>query len=473
MNFFFMLETKVLDKNAEWLGIKTEQLMENAGKAVANEAKKLYKKWLILCGSGNNGGDGYVAARYIKNCFIIAVSKPKTKLARKNFRRAKAMGIPIFYYEKEKFIDLLEKCDGVIDAMLGVGLRGELKQPYKEIVEILNKKNKFILAVDVPTGFGCNLMLKANTTVTFHFIKEGMDENNCGKIILADIGIPKEAEEYVGIGDLIYYPKPKKESHKGENGIVAIIGGGPYTGAPALAAMASLRTGCDLAYICCPHQAWQVIASFSPNLIVKKMYNEVFTPADIREMEEIIEKADAILVGPGLGGKEITKDACKNLVEKYVDKKLFVIDADAIEALKSIDCNGNVIFTPHAGEFKELTGVKLPDNLEERKRIVKEEAKKRNAVILLKGYIDIISDGEHVKMNRIHNEAMTVGGTGDVLAGITVALLAKKVEPFYAACMAAFINGMAGNIAFEEKSYGLLASDIKEKIPEITKRYVE
>lgn len=465
------METHVLDRNAEFLGVETEQLMENAGRIVAEEAKKLpYKKWLILCGGGNNGGDGYVCARYLKNCVVIAVSKPKTRLAMKNYRRAKSVGIKI--YGGDKFEELLNECDAIIDAMLGVGIKGQLREPYKGIVETLNKSRKFILSIDVPTGFGCDISLKPNMTVTFHFIKEGMNEENCGKIILADIGIPKEAEEYVLPGEFLYYPKPRKESHKGENGIVAIIGGGPYTGAPALAGLAALRTGCDLVYICCPSPTWQVIASFSPNLIVRRMHSDIFTPADIKEIEEIVGKADAILVGPGLGRKEITKDACKILIEKYVDEKYFVVDADAIETI-NFDCKGNVIITPHAGEFKKLTGINLPNDLEKRKEIVKNEAKKRNAVILLKGFIDIISDGNRVKINRIHNEGMTVGGTGDVLAGITVALLAKKVEPFHAACMAALINGMAGNTVFEEKSYGMLASDIIEKIPEVIKEYVE
>jgi len=467
------METKVLDKNAEWLGVTTQELMENAGRAVAKEAKKLsYKKWLVLCGSGNNGGDGYVAARYIKDCLIIAVSKPKTKLAMKNYRKARAMGLPIYKYEKEKFMELLQECDAVIDAMLGVGVKGELKQPYKEIVEMLNNANKFILAVDIPTGFGSSVSIKPDMTVTFHFIKEGM-EGRCGKIILADIGIPKEAEEYVGIGDLIYYPKPKKESHKGDNGVVAVLGGGPYTGAPALAAMAALRAGCDLAYVCCPSPVWQVIASFSPNLIVRKINGSIFTKENINEIEDFIRKADAVLVGPGLGNDERTKEAARELIVRHLNEKYFVVDADAIEAIKDIDCKGKVIITPHAGEFKKLTGITLPDDLEERKRIVKEEARKRNATILLKGYVDIISDGEKTKMNRIHNEAMTAGGTGDVLAGIAVALLAKKVKPFHAACMAALINGMAGNMAYEEKSYGLVASDLIEKIPEVLGKYVE
>ena len=460
------IKTRVLDRNAEFLGIKESQLMENAGRSVAEEAKKLgCKKWLILCGSGNNGGDGYVAARYIKNCVIIAVSRAKTKLCLKNYRRAKALGLQIYQYSKEKFLELLQQCDGVIDAMLGVGVKGELKHPYKEIVELLNNENKFILSIDIPTGFGSNVFLKPDLTITFHFIKEGMNESNCGKIIVKDIGIPKEAEEYVGIGDMLYYPKPRKEAHKGENGIVAIIGGGAYTGAPALAALAALHTGCDLAYICCPSSVWKVVASFSPNLIVRKMKGEIFNASNIGEIEDIIKKADAILVGPGLGKKEETIEACKILAEKYAGKKYLVFDADAIQSLKDIDCKEKSIITPHAGEFKKLTGKELAKEIEERKKMVKEEASKRNATILLKGYIDIISDGISIKMNRIHNEAMTVGGTGDVLAGICAALLSKGIKPFNAACMAAFINGYAGNMAYEEKKYGLLATDIIEKIP--------
>jgi len=467
------MRTKELDKNAEWHGVTTEQLMENAGKAIAKEAVKLpYKKWLILCGSGNNGGDGYVAARYIKNCFIIAVSSPKTRLAMKNFRRAKAAGIPIYKYEKEKFMELLQQCDAIIDAMLGIGIKGELKQPYKEIVEMINASGKFILSVDVPTGMGSDVAVKPNVTITFHFIKEGM-ERKSGKIIVADIGIPKEAEEETGIGDLLYYPKPKKDSHKGENGVVAVIGGGPYTGAPSLAALAALRIGCDLAYVCCPSSIWHVVASFSPDLIVRKMEGGFFSPSNINEIENVIEKADAILVGPGLGNDERTKEAVSQLIQRYLNKKYFVVDADAIEAIRDMDCKGKIIVTPHAGEFKKLTGIELPNNLEERKKIVREEAKKRDATILLKGYIDIISDGDRLKINRTHNEAMTTGGTGDVLAGICVALLAKKVKPFNAACMAAFINGLAGNMAYEEKSYGIVASDLIEKIPEVIKIYIE
>ena len=465
------METKVLDRNAEWFGVSTETLMENAGRAVAEEAKKLpYKKWLVLCGTGNNGGDGYVAARYIKNAVIIYAGKPKTTLARKNYRRARAMGIPLLPYNKEILEEEIKKCDGIIDALLGVGVKGELREPYREMVEVVNNASKYVISVDVPSGMGGNLFVKADKIVTFHFVKKGMEEI-CNDIVVADIGIPEEAEKYVGAGDMLYYPRPKRDAHKGDNGIVAIIGGGPYTGAPAMAAMAALRSGCDLVYVCVPSRVWSVVASFAPELIVKEMSGDHLSPRNIEEIEDIVERADTILVGPGMGKNEESMEACRMLIKKYMDRKYFVIDADAISAVKDMEFNENVIITPHAGEFRKLTGISLPEDVEGRKEILMEEAKRRNATILLKGPTDIISDGERVKMNIVHNEAMTVGGTGDVLAGIASCMLSKKIAPFHSACMAAFVNGMAGNMAYEDYGHGMVAGDIIDYIPDVIESY--
>ena len=466
------MESKILDTNAIHLGVSLEQLMENAGKTIASEAEKHpCKKWLVLCGGGNNGGDGYVAARYLKRCHVISISKPRTALAAKNHRRAKAIGIPIDMYTKETFDKILGECDGIIDAMLGVGITGPLKQPYDEIVDTINTSNTFVLSVDVPTGFKTDAPLRPNMTVTFHFKKDGLDETH-GIIKVADIGIPSEAEEYVGVGEFHYYPPSKKLSHKGNNGIVTVIGGGPYSGAPALAGIAALRTGCDLTYVCSPFPTWQIIASFSPNLIVRKMEGAFFSSENIYEIEDIIKKSDAILVGPGLGDDVKTIDACQLLIKEYISDIPFVVDADAIKSIRDINGQGNLLITPHAREFAEFSDTILPDDLDEKKVIVKDIAKKFNATILLKGPTDIISDGESIKMNNIHNVAMTVGGTGDVLAGICVSLLSKEVVPFHAACMAALTNGLAGNMVYQEKKFGLLARDIIDKIPLVIKQYI-
>lgn len=269
---------------------------------------------------------------------------------------------------------------------------------------------------------------------------------------MADIGIPKEAEVVVGPGDMIYYPPPEKNSHKGENGVVLTIGGGPYTGAAALAAMAALKTGADLSFVFTPERAWKVVASFSPDLIVMPLDGEFLRSEHIPPIRKFLEKAGAVVIGPGLGNNEDAKKAAESVIDECIAlNKNMVVDADAIQVFGERKCNGNVVITPHAGEFKELTGISLPPDIDSRKNIVKEEARKRQCTILLKGAVDIISDGNRIKLNYTHNEGMTVGGTGDVLSGIVASLLSKGVSAYNAARMGAFINGSAGNIAFEKR----------------------
>jgi NAD(P)H-hydrate epimerase len=164
--------------------------------------------------------------------------------------------------------------------------------------------------------------------------------------------------------------------------------------------------------------------------------------------------------------------AARRVVEMAYERGIpTVVDADAIKIFREIDGNNATVVTPHAGEFKEMSGVQITDAMKEADKI-KEFAEKKRMTILFKGNTDVITDGKRIKFNRIHNQGMTVGGTGDVLAGITSCLLSKKVEPFNAARMAAFINGMAGNMAYEEKSYGLVATDLIEFIPEVLRNYL-
>jgi NAD(P)H-hydrate epimerase len=324
---------------------------------------------------------------------------------------------------------------------------------------------------------GTNLAVKPHHTVTFHNIKQGMTKKNSGDITIVDIGIPPKAVDYVGPGELsVYYPKPRKESHKGDNGIALIIGGGPYTGAPALSGLAALRTGADLAIIATPKRSWQTISTFSPNFIVRDLESDILTTEDLPIIKELLKKCDSVIVGPGLGTSKKTEDAVKKIIDLITQKKkALTIDADAIkpvgEKLNLIK-NSKTVITPHADEFRKLTGIKLPENLDKKTQTVEQWANKLGITILLKGHIDIISNGKHTKLNITHNEAMTVGGTGDVLAGITGALLSKGVEPFNAARISAFLNGAAGNNAFKKYSYGLLASDIIEEVPGVLKKYL-
>lgn len=478
-------EVKVLDKNSEFFGVPTSQLMENAGKGVADfiidRLNFENKRIVVFCGTGNNGGDGFVAARYLaKTCKVsvfLTGKEIKTDIAKNNFDKLKKLDIKI-HTNLDEIDTLLSENDMIIDSMLGIGLSGELKEPYSTIVQkIISAEDKIVVSVDIATGFGTIICVKPDYTVTFHDVKQGMDKDNSGKIHIVDIGIPKDAINYVGPGELsVYYPRPKKQSHKGENGSVLIVGGGPYIGAPALAGLAALRTGADLVFIATPKRSWLPISSFSPNLIVKDLNSDFLTPGDIPTIRELLGRCDAAIIGPGLGSSKETEEAIKKIVEMVIhENKPLVIDADAIKPVgeqPDILKKSNTVITPHGGEFKELTGVDLPQDIDRRIETVRMWAEKLGVAIFLKAPVDILSDGKNTKLNKIHTEAMTVGGTGDVLAGILGALLSKGVEPFNAIRIAAFLNGAAGNNVFTKKSYGLLATDVIEEIPHILKKYL-
>ena len=358
-------EVHVSDVNSEFYGVTTQKLMENAGRGVFHfiikNLKPKGKNIIIFCGKGNNGGDGFVAARYLSkkyNVTVFLMGKSKdihTKIAKNNFKKLKDLPIEIFDIDNlDKTNELIQKNNVIIDSMLGVGIKGELREPFKSVVKKINKsKNKTIISVDIPTGLATKLSIKPEYTITFHDIKENMNKKNSGKIKIVDIKIPKKAVQYVGPGELsTFYPKPNKESHKGENGKVLIIGGGPFIGAPALSGLSALRTGADLVYILTPKTPAKAITSFSPRLIKPKRLSEdiaklstnlivgelnderKITPKDLKIIKDFFEKTDCLVIGPGLGTDSLTKKAVKKIIKDFKKKKKpMVIDADAIEAV--------------------------------------------------------------------------------------------------------------------------------------------
>ncbi len=473
-------EVNVLDINSEYLGVPTKTLMENAGKGTADAALNKFeikgKKVAIICGPGNNGGDGFVAARYLsEKCEVqIVLVKPadkiRSKISKDNFDmiKGKLEITDISNLEKKA-----ETAELVIDAMLGIGISGDLREPYLSCINMMNSSKTRILSVDVPSGLGTKDAVIPEITVTFHDVKEGMDRDNSGDIVVVDIGIPKEAQKFVGPGEFVYYPKPKKESHKGDNGRLLIIGGGPYTGAPALAGLSAYRMGVDLVHIATPSKTYQAIASYSPNFIVHRLSQDVFVKEDIETIKNLIDKIDSVIIGPGLGTHPDTSNAISKFIEGC--KKPMVIDADAIkpvaENLKILkDKRG--ILTPHAGEFKILRGEKISQDLDKRAEQVKNFAEKTGFSILLKGEVDIVSDGDKIKLNKTGNPGMTVGGTGDVLAGLCGAMMAKGVSPFNSSRIAAFTNGTSGDLVFKDLGYSMMATDIIDKIPIIVNSFL-
>lgn len=502
-------EMAALDENCKFFGLSPLQLMENAGAGIANEIKKRFEreeekvKITIIAGKGNNGGDAFAAARHLHGfdveILLIGRSKDlRTEEARRNWRILKASG-----YEIKEITDsselkaretaLFADSEVIMDAIFGTGVRGKIREPEFTAIDLINMaKDAFIVAVDIPSGLDpdtgeAEKAVRANLTVTFHKPKKGLLKRDAkkyvGELVVANIGIPDTMERLAGPGDIRMVEKRKPGSHKGDNGRVLIVGGGPFFGAPTLAALGALRAGADWVTIAVPKSVSSVISSLSPNLIVQPLNSEILVEEDVPEVLSLIKKHDVVVIGMGLGEAEETKRATKLIIEDDASKRV-VVDADGfyglhlpIQTLK----NKLVIITPHAGEFSKMElgmkskerRVKAPpeDMMEERINFVKDFSKLNKIVTLMKGPTDIISDGTRVKINRKGNAGMTVGGTGDVLAGITGAFFAIADDPFKVATAAAFVNGAAGDLAFEEKGYGLLATDVMENIPKIIKNF--
>jgi len=275
------------------------------------------------------------------------------------------------------------------------------------------------------------------------------------------------------------YPPRSRECRKYDHGLLLVIGGGEfYSGSPALAAMAGFRSGVDMVQILAPRRAADIIASFSPNLASYRLKGDWLDKEDLPTLVSMTEAATkvapgktAVVIGGGLGRSEETKETVLEYLNQVEVKA--VIDADGIHAVaKNPDVvkGKNFVITPHDFEFFALTGKEVKNlSFEEKAKLVKEEAERLGLVILLKGKNDIISDGREIAINETGSPCLTVGGTGDTLAGICGSLIAQGVEPFWAAQAAAFINGRAGEIAAEKLGPALTATDLIETIPKVIK----
>lgn len=470
-------EMKILDINSQYFGTSTIQLMENSGREVCGAIRKKLgvkgKKILLLCGTGNNGGDGFVAARYlykkgakVKVALIGKEKSIRTREAKENWKSIKELDtIDIDEIKDLNFGDF----DIIVDSILGMGSRGELREPIKSIVKRVNASKAFKVSVDLPTGLnidGKGMHIDADLVVTFHSLKKGLGNINT---VVADIGIPKKAESYVGPGDVIVdFPKRREDSHKGDNGKVLVVGGSDlYYGAPILSGLSALNSGCDLVYLLVPEVNFEVTRTFLPDFIVRKYGNDHLSSEGVSTVLDLSGECDSLVIGPGLGTREGTKEAILEILDKI--KIPVVIDADAIKALQNnheIFKKINSVITPHSGEFKALTGDTLPKNLDKRKEVVTKFSRKLDSTILLKSFIDIIaSPSGKLKFNSTGNPGMTVGGTGDVLAGLLGGLMAQGMELFEASCCSAFVCGVAGNELLDWKGYSFRATDLAEEIP--------
>ena len=483
-------EMAALDENCKFYGLIPIQLMENAGANVANEIKKRFTgkgtSVTVVAGKGNNGGDAFAAARHLDGFDVKIVLLGRSKDLRTeetsgNMRILKENGFDIAEITDSSELKTLYGSEVIIDAIFGTGIRGKIREPEATAIDLINDANAFVVAVDIPSGLDpdtgdAEKAVQADLTVTFHSAKRGLlnAKEYVGELVVADIGIPDGMDRLAGPGDVRIVAKRKASSHKGDNGRVLIVGGGPFFGAPTLAALAALHAGADWVTIAAPKSVSSIIASISPNLIVQPLSSEILVEEDVPVVSNLIKQHDVVVIGMGLGAEEATKKAVGKIIEAA---KNVVVDADGLYGLQLPLKDKHVIMTPHAGELSKIGGmdgrVEVPPeaNSEERIEFVKEFSKLNKVVTLMKGPTDIISDGVRVKLTRKGNAGMTVGGTGDVLAGITGAFFAIASDPFKAATAAAFVNGAAGDLAFADKGYGLLATDVVENIPRVMKDF--
>ena len=457
-------EVAVFDANASSLGVDEFELMRYAGEALAEEVAKISggDGVLFLCGPGNNGGDGFVAAcseSLAGNRVSVLSSHASSKTETSSrVRQMAAEELPIHVWP--------EMPDGdwtlIVDCLLGAGVSGEgaeLRSPIREITTWAASTGLPVISCDIPTGLGGADSLEPVLTVTFHSPKLGMSESGCGEIVVSELPWPDEVRN-CGVGDALRYPPMESEARKGDRGRLLVVGGGPYHGAPLLSGMAAARSGCDLVHVAMPRLASNR-SKWPSSLIPDELPDDEFlTPESVSSLSELIDSGrapDAIVVGPGIGREVDSMDAVRKLITISVSKSIpMVIDADAISALPEGEWPTGLIgvATPHSNEAERWLSGTTP-------REALENCIEEDSAIVITGHEDEIfgPQGRHCYATGGHPR-MAVGGTGDLLAGTIGGLLAQGMAPWPAARLACAVLREAGSKAAKEKGPGLLADDV-------------
>lgn len=459
-------------------GTPSCELMRRAGTAIADEAeicaKALNKKdVLIVCGAGNNGGDGYVCAEeLLKRGFSVSVYAAGGAPSPDNLREKSAYTGRYSEYISGSII---------IDCLFGTGLSREVTGEYAEIIERINKSGARVISADIPSGLSGdsgNIMgaaVCADKTVAIaeyklgHFLNDGPDF--CGEIIKKDIGIilpealQKSCAVIYGDGDIAeYYPKRKRNSHKGTYGTANLVAGSEkYLGAASLAVQAALKSGCGIVKLTTAEKVKFVLAAKLPQTVFAN---------------DIDLNAEAIALGMGCGVSHELYEKIKFILKSY--SGVFLIDADGLNALSRYgaeilkDKKCKVILTPHIKEFSRLTKLSVKDICADPVACAKSFSKEYGVTVVLKSATTVITDGEKTALNIRGSTALAKGGSGDMLAGFMCGTLARGVEPFGAAVCATFVLGLAAEISSKERTdFCATAYDIIKNIHCAVKRLTQ
>ena len=455
-------EVSVFDSNAVSLGVEEIDLMRAAGESLAREASAMTTGMvLFLCGPGNNGGDGFVAAcsESLSGRSAVVASRPNSNTDASSQARSIAEESPGVHVWPSR-------PDGdwglVVDCLLGAGGGGpgsSLRAPISEMSDWARSLGAPVLACDIPTGLGGPDCIPATRTLTFHSTKSGMDPVDCGEILVSDLPWPPEIQD-CGPGDSQRYPSLEPGARKGDRGRLLVIGGGPYHGAPILSGMAAARSGCDLVHVAMPSRA-AGRCEWPTSIIPEELPDADFlTMSSMEAIEGIADsgrRPDSIVIGPGLGRDERTTEAVQAILEMVTERGIpIVVDADAIGVL------------PHGRWPRGMTGVATPHEAEASRWLGEvephealSECLEEESTIVITGPEDRLTGpgGRNASVRGGHPR-MAVGGTGDLLAGAIGGLMAQGMPPWPAARLGCALLREAGERAAGEKGPGLLAEDV-------------
>ncbi len=482
------------------------ELMENAGRGVAESIRDQIpddsqnKKIAIFCGKGNNGGDGFVVGRYLFQWgaeVTFYYPEPSDKLssdARLNLDRAVESNIKICPIESIEQLPETIEADYIIDAIFGTGFSGAPRGLLGEFIEYINRQRVPVIAVDCPSGLDVDtgrhegVVIEAECTYTLTLPKIGMyyspGRELAGITEIVPIGIPDDVVAQFDIKENLIrpelidslLPQRKPDGHKGDFGKLFILAGSTgLTGAAALAAKASARSGLGLVTVGCPHSLNSILETKLTEAMSYPLPDVARKGAlakrGLGEVRKKIAENDAVIIGPGIGRHFETGELIRRLVST-LDKPT-IIDADGLNAFEKdrealTSEHTKFVLTPHPGEFRRLIDEDIPENLYDRFDLIRKYAHKYNSVIIYKSSPTLIVDPMgQLFLNPTGNNGMATGGTGDVLSGIIGSFLAQGVSPLGSALCGAYIHGLCGDIAAAE--YGeraMIAGDLIDFLPE-------
>ena len=494
MKLYTAEEMSRADAGAQQLGIPGGALMERAGAAMARIALERYLpgQALVVCGGGNNGGDGFVIARELHRSGVeVAVLATKDEYEGDPATNLEALrNLDVRFTSPEDLAAELGAADFIVDALLGTGFSGAVREREASIIEKVNSAQAPILAVDVPSGVDGSTgevqgaAVIADLTVCAHAAKVGCvispGREHAGEVVAADIGIPPEADVDPSLvwtdaaslrGNI---PRTAEPAHKYSAGALLIVAGSRgTTGAPLMVVHGAQRTGCGIVFLATSEGAAPAVDLALTEALVYGVAEDERGYMASGALEEILEhagRASALVVGPGMG----TEDEGRRLVEGFLRKVEVpvLLDADAITNLVGTDVlarrESPTVVTPHAGELGRMLGSGAKEVSARRLDSVRDAAAQHRCCVLLKGSDTLVGEGERVAVNSTGSVALATAGTGDVLSGVIGALLSRGMDTYEAARAGAWVHGRAAELWVEETGWpveSFVATDLLDYLP--------